>query len=102
MAVAWAARGYRVATVELRGGKQSSVKDVRAQNFGYNEVLNVDLASIVPRLRAEAAGRPLVLAGHSLGGQFALLYASRYPLEVDGVVLLAREFRVSGGQDPSL
>ena len=56
MAEAWAALGYRVATVELRGGRQSSVKDVRAQNFGYNEVLNVDLASIVPRLRAEAAG----------------------------------------------
>ena len=89
MAEAWAALGYRVATVELRGGKQSSVKDVRAQNFGYNEVLNVDLASIVPALRAQAAGRPFLLAGHSLGGQFALLYASRHPSEVDAVVLLA-------------
>jgi predicted alpha/beta hydrolase len=89
MAEAWAGLGYRVATVELRGGKQSSIKDVRAHNFGYNEVLNVDLASIVPRLRAEAAGRPFLLAGHSLGGQFALLYASRHRSDVDGVVLLA-------------
>jgi predicted alpha/beta hydrolase len=89
MAEAWAGMGYRVATVELRGGKQSSVKDVRAHNFGYKEILNVDLASIVPRLRAEAAGQPFLLAGHSLGGQFALLYASRHPSEVDGVVLLA-------------
>jgi predicted alpha/beta hydrolase len=89
MADAWAGLGYSVATVELRGGKQSSITDVRAHNFGYNEILNMDLASIVPRLRAEAAGRPLLLAGHSLGGQFALLYASRHPSEVDGVVLLA-------------
>src|SRR5262245_12660823 len=89
MAEAWAGLGYRVATVELRGGKQSSVKDVRAHNFGYKEILNVDLASIVPRLRAEAAGQPFLLAGHSLGGQFALLYASRHPSEVDAVVLLA-------------
>jgi len=89
LAEAWAGLGYQVATVELRGGKQSSVKDVRAQNFGYKEILNVDLASIVPRLRTQAAGRPLVLAGHSLGGQFALLYASRHPSEVDAVVLLA-------------
>src|SRR6185436_10735679 len=89
MAEAWAALGYRVATVELRGGKQSSVRDVRANNFGYNEILNVDLTSIVPRLRAEAAGQPLFLAGHSLGGQLALLYASRHPSEVDAVVLLA-------------
>jgi predicted alpha/beta hydrolase len=89
MAEAWAGLGYRVATVELRGGKQSSVKDVRAHDFGYNEILNVDLASIVPGLRAEAAGQPFLLAGHSLGGQFALLYASRHPSEVDAVVLLA-------------
>lgn len=89
MAEAWAGLGYRVASIELRGGKQSSVQDVRAQNFGYNEVLNMDLASIVPKLRAEAAGRPFLLAGHSLGGQFALLYASRHPSEVDAVVLLA-------------
>lgn len=89
MAETWAGLGYRVATVETRGGKQSSVKNVRAHNFGYNEVLNVDLSSIVPRLRAEAVGRPLLLAGHSLGGQLALLYASRHPSEVDGVVLLA-------------
>ena len=89
MAKAWAGLGYRIATVELRGGKQSSVKDVRAHNFGYNEILNSDLAAIVPRLRVEAAGQPLLLAGHSLGGQFALLYASRHPSEVDAVVLLA-------------
>jgi predicted alpha/beta hydrolase len=89
MAETWARLGYQVATVELRGGKQSSVKDVRAHNFGYHEVLNVDLTSIIPRLRAEAGRRPFLLAGHSLGGQFALLYASRHPSEVDGVVLLA-------------
>ena len=89
MAKAWAGLGYRIATVELRGGKQSSVKDVRAHNFGYNEILNLDLASIVPRLRVEAAGQPFLLAGHSLGGQLALLYASRHPAEADAVVLLA-------------
>jgi predicted alpha/beta hydrolase len=89
MAEAWASLGYRIATVEMRGGKQSSVKDVRAHNFGYNEILNVDLASIVPKLRAQAAGNRFLLAGHSLGGQFALLYASRHPSEVDAVVVLA-------------
>jgi predicted alpha/beta hydrolase len=100
MAEAWAELGYRVATVELRGGKQSSVKDVRAENFGYNEILNVDLASIVPKLRAEAAGQPFVLAGHSLGGQFALLYASRHPSEADAVVLLAGGSNYYGALPP--
>jgi pimeloyl-ACP methyl ester carboxylesterase len=37
--------------------------------------------------RAHAPG-PYVLAGHSLGGMFALSYAQRYPAQVGGVVLL--------------
>jgi pimeloyl-ACP methyl ester carboxylesterase len=31
---------------------------------------------------------PIVLAGHSLGGMFALAYADRYPAEVGGVALI--------------
>jgi pimeloyl-ACP methyl ester carboxylesterase len=37
--------------------------------------------------RAHVPG-PYVLAGHSLGGMFALSYAHRYPAQVGGVVLL--------------
>lgn len=89
MAKEWARLGYRVATIELRGMKQSSVRDVRAHNFGYKEVLDVDLATILPAIKREAAGKPLLLAGHSLGGQFALLYASRNNGVADGIILIA-------------
>jgi pimeloyl-ACP methyl ester carboxylesterase len=34
------------------------------------------------------APRPYVIAGHSLGGMFALSYADRYPAQVGGIVLL--------------
>ena len=34
------------------------------------------------------APRPYVIAGHSLGGMFALSYAHRYPAQVAGIVLL--------------
>jgi pimeloyl-ACP methyl ester carboxylesterase len=34
------------------------------------------------------APRPYVIAGHSLGGMFALSYAQRYPAQVGGIVLL--------------
>lgn len=37
--------------------------------------------------RADIPG-PIVLAGHSLGGMFALAYADRYPAEVGGVALI--------------
>src|SRR3954467_12543941 len=50
--------------------------------------------------------RPYVLAGHSLGGMFALSYAHRYPAEVGGIVLLdsmhPREHNAFAGMDPVL
>lgn len=88
-AAAWAGRGYRVATVEMRGMKQSSVRDVKRHNFGYNEVLNIDLATLIPALTAGHQGRPVYLAGHSLGAQFALMHASRYPQGLAGIVAFA-------------
>src|SRR5262249_14612581 len=50
--------------------------------------------------------RPYVLAGHSVGGMFALSYAHRYPAEVGGIVLLdsmpPRHHNASAGMDPLL
>lgn len=86
---AWAQRGHRIAAIEMRGMKQSSVQDVKRHNFGYNEVLNVDLPALIATLANAAAAEPVYLAGHSLGGQFALLYASRAAHRIDGVILVA-------------
>jgi pimeloyl-ACP methyl ester carboxylesterase len=55
--------------------------------------------------RAHVPG-PYVLAGHSLGGMFALSYADRYPAEVGGIVLLdsmhPRQHNAFAGMDPLL
>jgi pimeloyl-ACP methyl ester carboxylesterase len=55
--------------------------------------------------RAHVPG-PYVLAGHSLGGMFALSYAHRYPAEVGGIVLLdsmhPRQHNAFAGMDPVL
>src|SRR3954469_14776874 len=55
--------------------------------------------------RAHVPG-PYVLAGHSLGGMFALSYAHRYPAEVGGIVLLdsmhPRQHNAFSGMDPVL
>jgi thioesterase domain-containing protein len=52
--------------------------------------------------RAHVSG-PYVLAGHSLGGMFALSYAHRYPAEVGGIVLLdsmhPRQHNAFAGRD---
>jgi len=88
-AQAWASRGYRVAALEMRGMKHSSVRDVKRENFGYREILRTDLPALLARVRAEAAMAPFYLAGHSLGGQFALLHAARHREHIDGVVVIA-------------
>jgi pimeloyl-ACP methyl ester carboxylesterase len=55
--------------------------------------------------RAHVPG-PYVLAGHSLGGMFALSYAHRYPAEVGGIVLLdsmhPHQHNAFAGKDPLL
>ena len=55
--------------------------------------------------RAHVPG-PYVLAGHSLGGMFALSYAHRYPAEVGGIVLLdsmhPHQHNALAGMDPLL
>src|SRR4051812_47877583 len=55
--------------------------------------------------RAHVRG-PYVLAGHSLGGMFALSYAHRYPAQVGGVVLLdsmhPHQSNAFAGMDPLL
>jgi len=102
LAALLSARGYRVACVENRGGEQSSVRPGRKHNFGYQQVLEDDLALIVPQLQQRAGAKPFLLTGHSLGGQFALLYASQHPSRVDGVVLLAGGSNYYGSLAPAL
>ena len=82
----WAALGYRVSGLELRGMPQSSTADVRAHDFGYHHALALDIPAAVA-----AAGivAPFLLVGHSLGGQLALLYAAAHPDGVRAVVTLA-------------
>lgn len=89
MAEQWALRGYTVALIETRGMKLSSVRDVRRDNFGYKELLEVDLSTIVPHIHKHFPTLPLWIGGHSLGGQLALLFAAHLSLPISGVFLVA-------------
>lgn len=85
----WAQRGFAIALIESRGMRYSSIKDVKRENFGYKEVLDFDLATIIPELCQRKLHLPVWLCGHSLGGQFALLHASEKPSKLAGVILIA-------------
>ena len=82
----WAALGYRLYGLELRGMPQSSTADVRANDFGYNHALSLDIPAAVA---AAGLDTPFLIAGHSLGGQLALLYAAGHPQQVRAVATLA-------------
>jgi predicted alpha/beta hydrolase len=78
-----------VALADLRGQGASSVRARRGAEFGYREIVEVDLPALAGELGRRFPGHPLLLAGHSLGGQLALLAAARQPRDFDGLVLLA-------------
>jgi pimeloyl-ACP methyl ester carboxylesterase len=75
------ARGTQVCVYDIAGRAWSDPAP-RPQNA-------LDLADdLHALLQNGGVPRPVVLAGHSLGGLYALTYAKRYPDDVTGIVLL--------------
>jgi predicted alpha/beta hydrolase len=85
---AWVARGRHVVGVELRGMPRSPVSDLRRNPFGYAHLLREDLPAVFTDPAVAAADR-VVLVGHSLGGQLALLSGAAGTVRADAVVALA-------------
>lgn len=54
------------------------------------------LASIAAAVDARAPGQAVVLAGHSLGGYLAMLYAARHPTALDALVLIGSSAEPDG------
>lgn len=86
--------GFTFAAIEMRGMRHSSLQDARRDNFGYKEILETDLSTVVPLLIERYPKLNVWLCGHSLGGQLALLHASSlikngYQSRVRGIVLIA-------------
>lgn len=82
------ATGLSVATVDLRGQGEAKPALREGPDFGYRELIEVDLPAVVAVLRERFGGAPLYLFGHSLGGQIALLYTAACPGTVSGVVTI--------------
>ena len=89
LAVAWRDRGHPAVTFDLRGIGTSSVRAGRGVDFGYREVVEVDLPAILGAVRREYPDRPIVFQGHSLSGQLACLHASRWPESFETILLVA-------------
>lgn len=70
-AQALADRGIAVVVHEWRGFGSSSVRASRDCDWGYRELLLVDIPATRECATLRHAGLPLVVGGHSLGGQLA-------------------------------
>ncbi len=81
--------GLRLVTMDLRGHGTSSVRPGRGVDFGYRELLELDWPAAVAAARERYPDAPVVLLGHSLGGQVSVLYAGANPGSVAAVVTVA-------------
>lgn len=90
---AWSAalaeRGIASAVHEWRGAGSSSVRASRHDDWGYRTLLEDDIPASLAAAREACPDLHWVVAGHSLGGQFACLYAALHPGEVAGAGLVA-------------
>lgn len=82
------AQGVSVALCDLRGQGESTPALLDQPNFGYREMLEVDLPAVTAAVRERFPDSALHLFGHSLGGQLSLLYAAAEPGVVGSVTII--------------
>lgn len=75
--------------LDLPGQGESPLRAKHGDDYGYREVVDELVPQAVRRLAAQHPGRPLLLGGHSLGGQLALLASHALADELHGLVLVA-------------
>ncbi len=74
---------------EWRGLGASSLRAGRGTDWGYRELIELDLIAALDTLKEHTNGQPLLLGGHSLGSQLACLVAARQPRSAAGLVIVA-------------
>ncbi|MQY17145.1 alpha/beta hydrolase family protein [Nocardia macrotermitis] len=88
LAKALHAQGLSVATCDLRAQGEARPPFGEHADFGYRELLEVDMPAVVSAVERRFPDAPLRLFGHSLGGQVALLFAAAEPERVAGVAVI--------------
>lgn len=83
------AAGLSVVVADLRGTGTSTPGPSRGSRYGYPELVG-DVGAVLDALKPRTDGRPVILLGHSLGGQICALYlALTGDTSVTGLALVA-------------
>lgn len=89
LADALAAKGVAVFLQEMRGNGSSSLRPSREMDWGYRQILALD----IPRSHAAAVEHcdapERIIGGHSIGAQFAACYLGLHPDAFDRLWLVA-------------
>ena len=88
-AEALAAHGVAVFVHEWRGHGSSSQRAGRDSDWGYRELLTIDLPASVERIRQRFPTLPKIVGGHSLGGQLAACLLALQPQTAGRLWLVA-------------
>lgn len=83
------AAGTAVRVLEMPGQGNSPLSARRGDDYGYREIVEGLLPNAVRAARREFPQGRIVLAGHSLGGQLAVLASAELAPALDGLVLVA-------------
>ena len=89
LAAALAQQGVAVAVHEWRGLGSSDRRAGRRCDWGYRELLTLDIPASRAAAGATCPGLPWLLGGHSLGAQLAALAVARAPATAVGLIAVA-------------
>ncbi len=80
----WAALGWRTIAFDFRGHGDSGGAD-----HDYDDLVRIDLPAVVACARDHGEGKPVIVAGHSLGAHAALASQGTGRLGADAIVSIA-------------
>lgn len=81
--------GHAVFRIDLRGFGSSSERASLGHDWGYRELIEIDLPLALEHLRLRHPGKPVAVLGHSLGGQLAVQAAAGGHWQPDALMLVA-------------
>ncbi len=84
-----AQEGLLTITADLRGLGHSSIRPEKQRDYGYEEMMQLDYLSIFKSIDQKFPKKKKIVLGHSLGGQLAACFLSRYDFGVKTLILLA-------------
>ncbi|MEO7109833.1 MAG: alpha/beta fold hydrolase, partial [Polyangiaceae bacterium] len=84
-----AAAGLAAFVMDLRGIGSSNLRASRKVDFGYRELVELDLVAAASAVKTSAKSLRLFVLGHSLGGHLAIIFSALHGEMIAGAIVVA-------------